>query len=115
VLVAGVIGLGFYRNWFNLTVDKNKIERDTDAVKEKWSQPQVATGTVAAVEAGENRFTLTTADDPKMLFRLTNASKFWRNKEKGTLADLKAGDQVSVKFQEKDGKKEASSVTISQK
>jgi hypothetical protein len=110
VLAAAFIGLGFYLNWFTLTVDKEKMGKDTttakDAVKDVFTG-KVAKGTVKTVAEPENGFTLTSAAGPEM--------KFWRNKEGGKLADLKAGDAVTVKFREKDGKNEATSVTIERK
>jgi Cu/Ag efflux protein CusF len=110
VLVAGFIGLGFYQNWFTLTVDKEKMKKDTntakDAVKDVFTGKE-AKGKVKTVEDTENGFTLTPASGPEM--------KFWQTKENGKLAALKTGDEVTVKFREKDGKNEATSVIHVQK
>ena len=35
IVLAGVGGLGFYRGWFTLAVDRGKIEADKDKVVEK--------------------------------------------------------------------------------
>jgi hypothetical protein len=121
VLVAGFIGLGFYQNWFNLTVDKEKMKDDTNTAKDLAvdlfkGKTREAKGTVKAVEETENRFTLQTADDREMKVFLSDDSKFLRNKEAAKRADLKAGDEVTVKFREtKDGKKQATSVTFDAK
>ena len=44
LLVAGIIGVGFYRGWFQLTVDHEKIQADKEKVlghpgKEKPDDP----------------------------------------------------------------------------
>jgi hypothetical protein len=114
VLVGGVIGLGFYRDWFTLTVDQDKIKADIDAGKETFKGKSTeAKGTVQTVEGNENRFTLEAVGDaPKVMYYVTDASKVSRNQEAGTFADLKAGDKVTVHFRENGEKKEATSVVI---
>jgi Cu/Ag efflux protein CusF len=117
VLVVGVIGFGFYRNWFNVTVTEDKFEADTHRLQEKFAgKPKDASGTVRTVEAAAHRFTLATASDPGMTVVCTDASKVWRkDREAGTLSDLRTGDEVSVQFRERGGKYEAMSVTIGRK
>ena len=116
VLIVVVIGLGFYLNWFTFTVDRDKIDADVKTVQQELTgKSQEKTGTIKAVEVAENRFTLATAGAPEMTVRLADGSKIWRNKEAATLADFKAGDEVTVQFRDKGGKHEATSVTYVQK
>jgi Cu/Ag efflux protein CusF len=116
VVVAGVIGLGFYLNWFTFTVDRDKIGADVKTVQKTFTgKSEERTGTIKAVEVAENRFTLATAGGPEMTVLVTDGSKVWRNKEAATLADLKAGDEVTVQFRDQGGKHEATSVTSVQK
>lgn len=116
VLVAAVIGLGFYLNWFTVTVDRDKIGADVKTVQKTFTGSSAEkTGTIKAVEVAENRFTLATAGDPEMTVLMTDGSKVWKDKEAATLADLKTGDEVTVKFRDKDGKHEATSVTFVKK
>ena len=35
LLVAVVVGLGFYQGWFHFTVDQEKIQQDEERAKEK--------------------------------------------------------------------------------
>jgi len=109
VLVVGVLCLGFYLGWFTFTVDRNKIGADVNRVT---GHSDEKTGTIKTVEVAENRFTMKTAGDPDMVLQVAD-STVWRNK--AALADLKAGDEVTVKFHDKAGKHEASSVTVVQK
>jgi Cu/Ag efflux protein CusF len=130
VLVVGVLGLGFYRNWYSVTVNKEKFQEDTHRVQDKFQEdthrikekfegkPKEASGKVKTVEAAEHRFTLSTTSDPEpgMMVVCTDATKVWRNDhEAATFADLKTGDEVSVQFRERGGKNEATSVTIGRK
>jgi Cu/Ag efflux protein CusF len=116
VLVAVVIGLGFYLNWFTFGVDRAKIEADVKTVQKTFAgKSEERTGTIKVVEVAENRFTLATAGDPEMTVLMTDGSKVWRDKEAATFADLKAGDEVTVRFRDKSGKHEATSVTFVQK
>jgi hypothetical protein len=116
LLVAGFLGLGFYQGWFAVSVDKDKMKADTDAAKDLFKgKSKEQAGTVKDVEPDENRFTLTTADDTEMVIAMTDASKVWRNKKAITLADLELGEEVTVKYREKDGKHQATSVTVAGK
>jgi Cu/Ag efflux protein CusF len=116
VLVIAVIGLGFYLNWFTFGVDRGKIAADVQTVqKTVTGKSEERTGTIKTVEVAESRFTLATAGDPEMRVLLTDASKVWRNKVAATLADLKAGDEVTVQFRDKGGNHEATSVTAVRK
>ncbi len=116
VLVAAVIGLGFYLDWFTFAVHGDKMEADLKNVQETLAgKAEERTGTIKAVEVAEHRFTLATAAGPEMTVLMTDSSKVWRNKEAATLADLKAGDEVTVQFRDKGGKHEATSVTSVQK
>jgi cold shock CspA family protein len=120
VLAAGVVGLGLYRNWFSVTVNKGKMKDDANTAKDLAAdvfkgKTKETTGTVKTVEQAESRFTVKTEDNPEMIFLLSDASKFSTNQEAGKRADLKAGDQVTVKFREKDGKNQATSVVIDRK
>ena len=38
VLALVVIGVGFYRNWFGLTVNADKMSEDADKVKAKSAE-----------------------------------------------------------------------------
>jgi len=125
VLVVGLLGLGFYRNWYGVTVNKEKFQEDTHRVQEKIQEdthriqekfagkPKDASGTVKMVEAAERRFTLTTASAAGVMVVCTDAATEWRNDR--AFADLKTGDEVSVQFRERGGKNEATSVTIGRK
>jgi len=129
VLVVGILGVGFYRNWYGVTVNKEKFQEDTHRVQEKFQEDthriqekfagktKEASGKVKTVEAAEHRFTLATASDPEpgMTVVCTDATKVRKDGEAGTFADLKTGDEVTVQFRERDGKNEAASVTIGRK
>jgi len=116
LLVVGVICLGCYLGWFTLTVDRNKIGADVQSVQNRFTgHSDEKTGTIKTVEIAQSRFTMTTAGDPDMMVLLVADSKVWRNKAASALTDLKAGDEVTVKFHDKAGKHEASSVTVVQK
>src|SRR5208283_6181185 len=88
VLVVGGIGLAFYQDWLHLTVNRGKMEADTEGAKEKLlglgktnqanaagavdptrEKPQVkgaglknVTGRVDKVESADHRFSITTTD-----------------------------------------------------
>jgi len=116
VLVAGLLGLGFYRNWYTVTVNKDNIEADTHRVQEKFEgNSKEASGKVKTVEAAEHRFTLTTASDAGMMVVCTADTKMRNDREAVTIADLKTGDEVTVEYRERGGKNEATSVTIGRK
>src|SRR5438105_15410188 len=94
VLVVGLLGLGFYRNWFSVTVNKEKFQEDTHRAQEKFQEdthriqekfegkPKEASGTVKTVEAAERRFTLSTASDPEpgMVVVCTDATKIRKDR-----------------------------------
>jgi hypothetical protein len=104
VLVVGVIGLGFYLNWFNLTVDRDKIASDVNIAKKTLiGHSDEKTGMVKSVEGAEKRFTLATTGSPDMVV-------LWAGETK-----VKVGDEVTVRLRDKGGNHEATSVTIVQR
>jgi flagellar basal body-associated protein FliL len=76
VLVAVVIGLGFYLGWFTFGVNQDKIGADIKTVQTTFTgKSEARTGTVRAVEVAEDRFTLSTAGDPETTALLAGGSK----------------------------------------
>src|SRR5437588_8739605 len=138
--VAGV-GLGFYLDWFGLTVDQDKMSADTAGAREKvqalgkkigeGSKAAVdkaggktgtgdagarsATGKVKQVEADDSRFLMTTADNKQLTVYTNASSKLRLNDHEFTLAGLHVEDEVEVAYDLKDGKNLATSVTVSRK
>jgi uncharacterized membrane protein YciS (DUF1049 family) len=51
LLVASVVGVGFYQGWFHFTVDKEKFQEDekkaTEKVKKLWPKAKDKTGVPA--------------------------------------------------------------------
>src|SRR5690349_16621504 len=84
VLVGGFVALGFYRDWFHLTVNKDKMKEDTEVAKQKVEGlekrtkdrgeedvkkargARTAMGRVNKVEAADNRFLMTTEDNEQL-------------------------------------------------
>ncbi|GAB4487856.1 MAG: hypothetical protein OHK006_17540 [Thermodesulfovibrionales bacterium] len=91
-------------------------EKKAAAPAEKKEAPKKAvkkqiTGEVKAVDAKAN--TLTVAKDKKeVTVSVDDQTKITAGKDKKTLADVKAGDKVTVKYEEVDGKATAKSVVI---
>ena len=86
-----------------------KAEAKKEAPK-KAAKKQI-TGEVKAVDAKAN--TLTVAKDKKeVVVSVDDKTKIMAGKDKKTLADVKAGDKVTVKYEEVDGKATAKSVDI---
>jgi hypothetical protein len=137
VLFLGVafIALGIYQGWFQvkdnkMTTDKEKMNKDLETIKEKAKEVgkdikdkvakmvdkvkektgsknadrHTVSGTVKAVQPADHRLVLTTSDDREMTIQVPDAAR--------KLADVKAGDRVNVTYENHEGKKEATAVTI---
>jgi Cu/Ag efflux protein CusF len=141
LLVGGVAAWGFTHEWFGLTVNEAKIEKDTEGardkvqglgkqikdkaeetvekVKEKTgtssSGVKTATGTVKKVEAADNRFLMTTADRTELTVYTNPSSTLRLNDQQVLLEDLRIGDEVKVNYDLKDQKDLATSVTANRK
>jgi hypothetical protein len=138
LLVAAGVGLGFYLDWFGLTVNTDKMNEDTEGAKdnlrelgkkikdktnaavakakEKNGTPaadvKTATGKVKTVEAADSHFLMTTADNTEMTVYTDASSKLRLNDEEFKLDRLQVGDEVKVGYDLKEGKNLATSVTV---
>jgi hypothetical protein len=142
VLIAAVLGLGFYLEWFKvwtkpgspdgqkvtlgLEVDKARIQEDTQAAQRRAQEfgaavrkslsalagAETVKGKVVKVEETDQRFTLTTADNKELTIQVDPSSKLRLNDTEVQTKDLQAGDRVTVVYQVKDGNNIAQSVTI---
>lgn len=119
VLIVAGVGLAFYQDWFHLTVNKGKMAADIEKVKDKTgtasSGTKTATGRVTRVEAADDRFRMTTADDKEMTVYTGPSSKLRLNDREVKLDQLRADDDVKVAYDLKDGNNLATSVTIDRK
>ena len=141
VLVVAGVGLGFYWDWFGLTVNKDKMNSDTEGAKESVralgkkigdrgkaavdkaegksgtgaAGAKGATGKVKQVEADDSRFLMTTADNKQLTVYTDPSSKLRLNDQELKLDGLHVDDQVEVAYDLKDGKNLATSVTVSRK
>jgi Cu/Ag efflux protein CusF len=109
------VALGFYRDWFHLTVNQDKMKGDTEAAKETADQSKgarTATGRVKKVEAADSRFLMTTGDNEELTMYTGPSSKLRRNDREVKLEQLQAQDEVEVGYDRKDGKNLAASVTV---
>lgn len=127
VLLVIVVGVGFWQGWFSLSsgdvdgrtdvtlsVDEEKIERDTGAaldatrreareVGEKIKAASDITsveGVVESVDAQERSVTVRTEDDGVQTFRVVDDTELSRDDEPTQLSGISAGDQVIVVFRE---------------
>jgi hypothetical protein len=142
VLIAALAGIGFYRNWFDfstqrdaqddskvkvsLGVDTNKIAEDTAAAKDKARElggtvqrnikglagAETVKGEVVSVDEKDGRFTVATADKPELTIHMAPAAKLLLKDKEIQLKDLRVGDRVTVAYEVKDGKSIAQSVTV---
>jgi hypothetical protein len=132
VLVVAFVALGFYQGWFRFSgnrveVDKDKMKKDAEMAKEKAKELvekfktktgskeadlKTVTGTVTKVEPDEKQFTLTGPKDQKTVIHISDRSTILRDNQTVSLADLKAGDRVTVTYWPQGGKNEAAAVTI---
>jgi hypothetical protein len=138
VLILGGVALGFYQGWFHLTVNKEKMKEDTEGAKEKLqglgkkteekadktvdnakeqpgttsSGPKTATGRVKKVEAADNRFLMTTADNKELAVYTDPSSRLRLNDKEVKLEHVRLEDEVEVAYDLKDGKNLATSVTV---
>jgi hypothetical protein len=142
LLVAGGVALGFYQDWFRLSVNKEKMREDTEGAKERvrglgqqakdraeqtadkaedkagTKGPGIiktATGRAKKVEAGDNRFLMTTTDDKELTMYTGPSSKLRLNDQEVKLEDLQVKDDVKVAYDLQDGKSLATSVTANRK
>ena len=138
LLVAGGVALGFYRDWFHLTVNTDKMKEDTAGAREKvrglgkqaedkaeepadaageksgpkGSGSHTAAGRVQRVEAGDNCFLLTTTDDRDLTLYTGPSSKLRLNDRDVKWEHLRVKDEVEVTYDRKGGKNLATSVTV---
>lgn len=93
---------------------EKKAEPATSAEKPKPKVKQV-TGEVKAVDAVAKTITVAKKVKDKVeetIVTITDKTKIILDKEKKTLADVKVGDKVTVRYAEANGKKVAKRVTI---
>jgi hypothetical protein len=129
VLIIAGVGLAFYQDWFHLTVDKDKMQADTAGAKDKVQAvvdkvkgktgskdagAKTVTGTVNKVEAGDNRFSMTTTDNDKLTLYADPSFKLRRNDQDVELGQLEVKDEVKVTYEAKDGKNHVTSVAVNQ-
>lgn len=114
LVVAGVVGLGFYRGWFSvtsdngnnksditLTVNKNKFKEDKKAVAESTGLAgKKSEGTIVSLDGD----TLTIADKEGKELRhpLAENVKFTCDGKVCTAADLKPGMKIRVTTNDKE-------------
>jgi hypothetical protein len=141
LVVGGVTAWGFSHEWFGLTVNEAKIEKDTEGardrvqglgqqikdkaeeavekVKEKTGKTssgvQTAMGTVKKVEATDHRFFMTTTDRTELTVYANPSCTLRLNDRQVGLEDLRIGDEVKVDYDFKDQKDLATSVIANRK
>ena len=141
LVVGGVTAWGFSHEWFGLTVNEAKIEKDTEGARDKMqglgqqikdkaeeavekvkektgttgSSAKTALGTVKKVEAADNRFLMTTTDRTDLTVYTNPSSTLRLNDRQVGLEDLRIGDEVKVDYDFKDQKDLATSVTANRK
>jgi Cu/Ag efflux protein CusF len=127
VLVVGVVALGFYQDWFHLTVNRDRIEEDAASAKKvvqglgkqlggKATQTESpATGKITKVDAAGSRFLMTTADSKELTMYTDRSSKVRLNDQEVELDGLRAEDAVTVAYDRKDGKNLATSVDVNRR
>lgn len=97
-----------------LEEEPKKTDPATSAEKPKPKGKQV-TGEVKAVDAVAKTITVAKKVKDKVeetVVTITDKTKITLDKEKRTLADVKVGDEVTVKYAEANGKKVAKRVII---
>lgn len=107
----------------SLAVEEKKVTAPTVAPAEKKAEPMTAekpkvmqiTGEVKAVDTKAMTITVTKKMRDKVIetvATVTDNTKVTIGKEKKTLADVKVGDKVRLKYVEADGKNTAKSIAI---
>jgi hypothetical protein len=142
VLIAIVVGVGFYLGWFVGSIDRNadgdgkitvsldinpaKIWGTTQKVAQKAEQvghdvkdkigghgnAETVKGTIAKVEPAAKRVVVTTSGDKEVSIVVEAASKVRRNDTEIKLDDLRVGDHINADYDVKDGQNIARSVTV---
>jgi hypothetical protein len=141
ILVVAVGVLGFYLDWWKLnkttqgdeiditlSVDKNKIKKDTGAAVERVQQAgkdvsdQVrkairgtASGRVTRVTPNENALVVTRENDEPLTVRIDNDTVIKRGNDTVRLADIQVDQPVTVIYDSEDGKNTAQSITVETK
>ncbi len=136
LVIGGLVVLGFSRDWFHVTVNEDKMKEDSEEAKEKVQElgkqikdkagetadkargkagtttqgVETASGSVKKVEAADNRFLMTTADNTELTLYTSASSTIRLNDQQVGLGDLRIGDAVKVDHGLKDGKDLATSV-----
>jgi Cu/Ag efflux protein CusF len=141
VLIAIVIGVGFYLGWFVASMDRNadsngkitvsldinpaKIFGTTQAVAQKAEQvergikekidgqgnAETVKGTIAKVEPAAKRLVVTSGDK-EVTIVVEPTSKVRLNDADIKLDDLRVGDHINAVYDVKDGQNIARSVTV---
>jgi FlaG/FlaF family flagellin (archaellin) len=99
---------------FATTAEKEKkkevaTEKKTEAAHEKKVVEKHVAGDITAVDA--NAMTVTVKDKKgDVTVTVDNTTDIKIGKDKKTIADLKAGDKVKIKYHEADGKNTAKSI-----
>lgn len=141
VLLIGVAAAGFYLDWWRLnkttqgeeiditlSVDKNKIKKDTDAAVERVQQagkdvakqmqkavrPSVE-GTIASVSADDRLITVTRETEEPLTLHIAGDTTITRDNAEATSADLQVGQRVTVVHETQDGKNVARSISVASK
>lgn len=92
--------------------EENKEAAATPAVEQKEAAKRVqVTGEIAVLDAAAKTFTVKGRKGDVTL-SVDDKTKITAGRETKTLADLKAGEKVTVKYTESDGKNTAKSVKI---
>lgn len=141
VLIALVVGAGYFLGWFgfstqrntpnnekltvSLEVDSEKIKEDAETARQKAKAigdsvqdsiaqvgAETAKGTIVSIHEAENRFVVRTMDKKELTLQMEPSAKARLNNQEVGLKDFRAGDPVTVVYKVKDGKNLARSVTV---
>jgi hypothetical protein len=90
------------------------VKKDTQAVRDKTgpSPAKMAEGTVSAVDAQKSSLTVETAQKETVPVKVEAGTKIRVDDKDGTLADLKAGQPVTVTYETKGAENVALTVTV---
>jgi Cu/Ag efflux protein CusF len=134
-LVIAVLAVGWWRNWydvatrdtpeeleFGVRIHKDEVERDFGKLRDE-TQRVAETAKVAAdletmegtvVEVSPTQITVQVAEQDHTL-RIDDVTKVFVEDEEASLESLQAGDPVRVTYEQTDGHKRASRITVLQR
>jgi hypothetical protein len=140
VLLLGLaLGGAYYLGWLDVavshpgdsqtrmsvSVDREKIRHDTDAVAEKTraatkkvqeslpaAKARTLTGTLRDVDEAQKSFRVTTATNESVTVHTTADTKITLNGQEARLTDLKPGDPLSAEVESKDDALTARTVSV---